>query len=335
MPPRKTAVRPAAKAICAIFGLDTFLAERALTQALTRHLGAERGEAVEVLRGDEVSWTRVLETFRTPSLFSPRRAVVVRGAEQLKEGEEGIGAGLADPPPGTLLVLQAAKPDRRTTVWKRVMEMADVVSAEPLKGRALREYVLREIAERRLAIPEEGLAELLERVGQDLRRLMSELDKLEAFGAGRGALTAEEVAAVLGRGLARPLYRLADAFAERDVALTLELIEECLEEGEAGLRILGALHRTLRHLRGAQAVAGTRVASEALRSRLGVLPFKVQALLDASRRWSEADLSRAQAALKQADGRLKASADARVALTVVVALTAKATPRGPQPPRRR
>ena len=57
----------------------------------------------------------------------------------------------------------------------------------------------------------EGVEELIDRVGQDLRRLMGEVDKLEAFGAGERSLSAEDVAAVLGRGLGRPLYLLGDA----------------------------------------------------------------------------------------------------------------------------
>ena len=50
---------------------------------------------------------------------------------------------------------------------------------------------------------------------QDLRRLLGEVDKLEAFREGQDALRAEDVAAVLGRGMARPLYLLSDAIAAR------------------------------------------------------------------------------------------------------------------------
>ena len=49
----------------------------------------------------------------------------------------------------------------------------------------------------------------MEAVGQDLRRLMGELDKLEAFAIGRKEpLTADDVSAVLGRALGQPIYRM-------------------------------------------------------------------------------------------------------------------------------
>ena len=56
----------------------------------------------------------MLEAARTGSLFAPRRAVVVRGADALKGEDDAV----VDLPrrtraPGVVLVLMAAKPDKR------------------------------------------------------------------------------------------------------------------------------------------------------------------------------------------------------------------------------
>ena len=149
-------------------------------------MGGDRADAVQVLRGDEASWARVMEAARTGSLFATRRAVVVRGADALKgEGDE-LGAYLDDPSPEALLVFMAARPDKRRTVWKRLLERARVHTAEPLRGRAARAFVADQVRRRQLPLREDGLEELFEQVGQDLRRLMGELDKLEAFASVNG-----------------------------------------------------------------------------------------------------------------------------------------------------
>jgi len=136
----------------------------------------------------------VLEAARTGSLFASRRAVVVRGADGIKgEGDE-LPAYLDDPSPDARLVFMAGKPDKRKTVWKKLLERAQSHSAEPLKGRAARGYVADQVRRRKLALREDAFEELFERVGQDLRRLMGELEKLEAFAEGHaGPLSAEEV----------------------------------------------------------------------------------------------------------------------------------------------
>jgi DNA polymerase-3 subunit delta len=306
-------------------GVDSFLAEEALERIVGEVLGGELGGAVQVWRGEEASWSRVVDNVSMRSLFADRRALVVRGAEGLKgEGEE-VTAYLKDPTPGVFLVLLARKADRRRAVWKAVLDGAEVIAAEPLRGRALRSFVAERLRQRGLRLAEDALQELLERVGQDLRRLMGEVDKLEAFRGGEKTLSAEDVAKVLGRGMARPLYRLSDATSERDASLVLELVGELLDEGEQAPLIVGTMHRALRQVRAALAMTEARVPREAIASKL--LPpnmsFKLPALLEAARRWSEPELRKAVAALGAADLAVKTSVDPRVALAGAVASTVR------------
>jgi DNA polymerase-3 subunit delta len=326
--------KPASRAtsIVAILGADSYRAEVGLREALTAAQLADQPDALQAFRGDETTWTRLVDVVRTGSLFAARRAVIVRGADQLKgEGEEMVGL-LADPPEDVVLILVAGKVDKRKTLWKRITEGATVVDAEPLKGRSLQSFVGTEIRRRGLKIDEDGQTELLERVGQDLRRLIGELEKLDAFAGPGGRLSAEDVAKVLGRGIARPLYRLSDAMMERRLSEVLLLVEERLEDGEPAQRILATLHRSVRQTRAARALQAARAPREQLAARLGVPPFKIGEVMDAARRWSEDELRRAVAALSRADRRMKTGSDPRVALVAAVAEAcapaASARPRG-------
>jgi DNA polymerase-3 subunit delta len=306
-----------AAGVYAVVGADSYLAERAVERLLREAIGdGPADDAVQRLRGEETTWARLLDLARTRSLFADRRALLVRAAEAIKGSDEGVAEYLADPTPGVTLILLAAKPDKRKGVWKKLLESAEVVAAEPLKGRALRGQVAEELRKRGLELDDEGLEELIERVGQDLRRLVGEIEKLRAFADEGTKLTASDVVAVLGRGIARPLYVLADALASRRRELALQLLDEALEEGEAPVYVLGALHRSLRQMK---AVRGFRQTSWGeIASRLRVPPFKVKDLVEAGRLWSDAGLREAFVALGQADRQIKASADARVALAVAV-----------------
>jgi DNA polymerase-3 subunit delta len=306
--------------IQAVVGPDTYLAEEALETILARVVGEDRDESVQVVYGDETKWEDLVASAQTGSLFVAQRAIVVRRADQLKGDEERIGAYAEDPSPDATLILMAPKPDRRRSVWKKLLPKAEVHSAQPKKGRALRAHVEGELRRRGLRLAPEGLEELIDRVGQDLRRLMGEVDKLEAFGAGQKSLSAEDVAAVLGRGLGRPLYLLGDAIAARRMATSLELIDELMGDGEEGLRILATLHRSLRQVRAAAALREAGVRSDEIGRRLlpGNMQFKARSLVDASRQWTDGDLRRAFVALGRADRQIKRGADAETALAAAV-----------------
>lgn len=323
MPPARGARQ---STVIAILGADSYRAEAGLRQVLMAAGFADADAALQTFRGEETTWVKVTDAARTGSLFAPRRAVVVRGADQVKgEGDEML-AFLADPPEDVVLVLLAAKPDKRRTLWKKITESATLVEADPLKGRALQSFVASEVKQRGLRIAEDGITELLDRVGQDLRRLVGELDKLEAF-AGKGALSAEDVARVMGRGIARPLYRVSDAMMERRRADVLLLIEERLDDGEPAQRLLATLHRAVRQARVARALLASRASRDELVAKLGVPPFKVGDVMDAARRWSEPDLRNAVAALSRADRRMKTGCDPRLALVAAVAEACAPAPR--------
>jgi DNA polymerase III subunit delta len=296
------------------------LAEEALQALLPSAVGDDREGALAVLRGEETSWARLIDNVGMGSLFAERRAVVVRGAEGLKGDGDELTAYLEDPTPGVTLILLAAKPDRRRAVWKRILEKTSVVSAEPPKGRALRTLVAERLRQRQLRLDDEAQEELIEHVGQDLRRLMGEIDKLEAFALGTTkTLTAEDVASVMGRGTAPPLYKLGDALQKRRAGEVLELLQALLEEGEPPQLLLATLHRSLRQLRGALWLRERRASREEVISRLGILPFKAGDVMEACRGWTDAELGRAFAALGRADRRVKTGVAAEVALAAAVA----------------
>lgn len=284
-------------------------------------MGEDRTDAVQVFRGDETGWGRVVEAARTGSLFAARRAVVVRNADAIKgEGEE-LASYLADPSPDVALIVMAARPDKRKKPWKGLMARAEVVSADPLKPAAVKARVRDEVRHRVLPLEHAAVEELIEAVGQDLRRLMGELEKLEAFAIGRkGNLTADDVSAVLGRGIGQPLYKMADALSARRPDTVLAMMEVALDETVPSLVVLSALHRALRQVRAAGAMRQARMSSDAIAARLlpPNLKFKIDSLIAAVRLWPEEDLKTAIAAFDRADRLVKNSADPRAALTVAV-----------------
>lgn len=262
----------------------------------------------------------MLDAARMRSLFAPRRVVIVRNAEALKGPDDDLAPYLDDPTPGVALVFVAAKPDKRRTAWKKLLDKAETVSAEPLKGQRLLARIHEELRRRKLVLDAFGIEELNERVGQDLRRLMGELDKLEAFGQGQ-RLSAADVAAVLGRGMARPFYLMGDAFAERDLTKALEMVSGLLEDGEEAPMIVGALYRSARQLRAVKALRDERASREETVARLKLPPnlaFKLPALQQAAARWSDEELKTALRAFGRADRRVKSGTAASIALTAAL-----------------
>lgn len=303
-------------------GYDSFVAEEALEGILLEAVGKQRDDGVSVFHGDETSWGRILESARTRSLFVSRRAIVVRGADGLRGDHAALEAYLDDPAPDVAIALVARKVDGRKQPWKLLSQRGTIHKAVTPRGRALEGWLREALSERGLRLTPDGEVELRERVGQDLRRLSGELDKLEAWKDKGKPLDAAAVAAIIGRGMAPPFYVFGDAVAERDVARSLELSEDMLEAGESAPGLIATMYRSLRQLRMLKALEAERRPPDELVKALGLpanMAFKLKILRGAARRWPEGELRRALAALAAADRLLKlGGSDPRVVVTQAV-----------------
>src|SRR5437762_6272083 len=179
----------------------------------------------------------------TPPMLATRRAVVVRGLEQLKKTaklRQELLRYLESPNPTTLLVLvQAAgePPDpelvRRTTA----------VAVEPLPPARVERWMAHRARQLALTLAPEAGALLRDETGSDLAALARKLGKLAALaGGGAQPATREDVAALVGVRRGETLQDLVDATLERRAADAARLIAPVLEQsGMSGVRMLTAL----------------------------------------------------------------------------------------------
>lgn len=181
----------------------------------------------------------------TPPMLAARRAVVIRGLEELKKTSkvrQELVRYLGSASPTTLLVLvqgagEAPDPE--------IARGATTVAAEPLPPARVRKWVAHRAAQLELTLEPDATELLVATVGNDLGALARELDKLAALAAGRAA-SRDDVAAVVGVRRGETLQDLVDAALERRAAAAAQLVEPVLEQGGmTGVRMLTALGTAL------------------------------------------------------------------------------------------
>lgn len=325
--------------IVLIAGQDSLRADRALAATLQ----SRSVDPAEIIRiwGDESSFTDVFAAAMSRSLFSEKTVVVVRRAEKLRGGgkeeeedPEGEGAEAA-PDPGagrkgaskagsqvpdlpeldasSLLILVARKADKRFGIWKKISKVAEVIDAEYFKGKSLGMAAAAEAKGLGLRIADDLLKDVVDQSGPSLGRIVSELEKMVLY---QGGTPSADGVAVTS---APPLYLLADALMVKDKRKSLELLDEALRQGEAGLRVLATLHSTVRRLALFRAMRQSGVSATDAGAQLGIFPFKVADTDRAARSWSDSEVARALAMFAEVDRRLKLSAPAVPLLTHAVA----------------
>ena len=291
-----------------VTGKEEFLNERTVAAArdAVRRVDAEA----------ELSETRAsgltlaeLGELSAPSLFSSTRCVVVRGLEDLpEESVDGLLGYAAEPSEDVALVLVHGGGPKGSGVLTKLRKLGSVTEArsEELRASDIPGFVAQEVRAHGATIDADAARSLVSAVGQDLRSLASAAHQLTNDFPGE-RLTEERVRRYFGGRAEAKSFAVADAAFAGNRRGALEELRWALETGTAPVLVTSAFAGNARGIaRYHGAPRGMRDAD--LARELGVPPWKVRSVRDASRAWSEAAIARAIRAVAKADAEVKGAA---------------------------
>ena len=172
------------------------------------------------------------------------------GADGTGRLEEILKNGL---PAGNCLIFTAEAVDKRKKLYKIIEELGVVHYFGEVKGEAAQKGMLQKEAQKLLdrygkkLSPAAWIA-LGKKTGFELRRSMSELDKLISFIGERSIVEKEDVEEVVGKTKEDEIFALTNALSEKNQLAALEALKNLLDQGIHHLIILTMMVREIRFL---------------------------------------------------------------------------------------
>jgi DNA polymerase-3 subunit delta len=286
-------------------GPEPLLRDDAREALLSTVLGdADRNFNFDRLEGGSATAGGLEDAVRALPVFAARRLVLLREpeggrrrADALLEALARVVAELPDPPE-TVLVVSAAKADKRARWVKAFSEPAARIDCEAPRGRALPAFVRSEAKRQGVSLGRGAAEALAERVGPQLLLLRRELEKA-ALVAGPGSkVEAAHVAEVVGVSVEEPVWDLTDAIGTGRVGDALAVLGRLEAGGAPAPVLLGALASHFRKL--ARVRAGGKVGGH---------PFAVRKLEEQAGRYSLPGLRACLRSIHDTDEILKGRGD--------------------------
>ncbi len=299
-----------------VAGPEHFLADQAVA-AIGEAVASQTGECVRSFyHGDETDLATVLDTLRTPDLFSPARLIIISPAARFVEKYDArLAAYVAAPADASHLVLVLEKTDGRKKLTKTVEKAGGLVACKRLYDRDLIPWITARAKAMGRSIDSGAASLLAEFLGPDLAMLAAELDKLAVFAGGRKKITAAAVQEVSLRDRGHEIYELTDAIGRRQPARALAVLEGLLERGGKETGILFGVARHMRRLWTVKEQIGKGVKAVDAARKVGV-NFYVDQFLAQVSTFGLRELRYNCSALLRCDASLKNSviADKRILL---------------------
>lgn len=249
------AAAKSAAPVLLVFGEDEFAVKqraRQIYQQWTEELGGMDHEIIDASVNNSGEALKALaklrEALQTLPFFGGGKVVWLQNCNFLADDRTGSSAAVTE----TLaevaqelktfswqnvrLLISAAKVDKRKVFFKTLDKLGTV---ETFAGWSVDDrdwadqaesWARKAIRERSKEISEEGLAELISRVGPNARQLDSEIEKLSLYVGTRAEITLEDVSAICTRNKMARAFALGDALGDRDLPRLLRRLDEELWE---------------------------------------------------------------------------------------------------------
>jgi len=254
-----------------LHGAEEFRRSEAVAKLKSRMMSDGVGDLnIVILDGRKVGLNELIDACKVIPFLADRRMVIVEGllqrigprtssrAKQSKgrsatagEGDyaEKLAAYLPDLPPFTRLVFVESKLLARNhpiLAGARDSSEAYVREFKPLSGGQLQDWIRRRSREKGADISRDAVSMLVSFVGDNLRLLDRELEKLAGLVNYSRLITSDEVKALVTAARDTNVFALVDALGLRNRARAVQQLQELLASGASALYLLAMMARQVR-----------------------------------------------------------------------------------------
>ncbi len=279
---------------------------------------------IVTLDGRALKPGELLSVCSTMPFLGGRRLVVVEGllrrfesarstGKRREEGGSREGAGpwkglpaaLPELPDSTTLVFADGELGAGNALLRLLAPIAETREFPSLRQRAVPDWIRTRTAKLKLDIAPRAVSLLAELVGNDLRTLSQELEKLGVYVQGR-RIEEEDVRALVSDAREASILAMVDAVVEGRTNVAYRLLADLRDGGFSSMRLLTMITRQYRHLVLAKELMLARLSPAEIGQRLEIRSsFALGKVMEQSQRYSMPQLEAGFVRLLEADAAIK------------------------------
>ncbi|MGD0766271.1 MAG: DNA polymerase III subunit delta [Dehalococcoidia bacterium] len=245
----------------------------------------------------------LLARFEAPRSQGRRRDE--KGSRDSTAPWKSLPALLPDLPETTTLVLIDGKLGGGNPLLKLLAPLATVREFRPLRQREVPEWIRTRARTTGISISPGAVNLLADLIGNDLRLLVQELDKLSMYARER-QVEEDDVHSLVSGAREASVFNMVDAAVEGRGDLAVRLVQQLQAEGASPTYLLTMIIRQYRHLILAKELLLARLSASEIGQRLGInSDFALRKVLEQATRYPLPRLEAAYHSLLEADAAIK------------------------------
>lgn len=193
--------------------------------------------------GDSIDELEVISTSDTMPFFADRRVILIEDSGWLKSANDKIAEYLKNIPEYTIFIFVEDEIDKRNKVYKQISSLGYVCECARAKQGDLISWVAKRIAMDNKKITKENAIYFIEKVGDDMNTIASELEKVIYYAIDRDVIEKTDIDAVCITEITGKIFEMIDAIGRKEQKKALDLYYDLIATREAPMKILYMLSR--------------------------------------------------------------------------------------------
>jgi DNA polymerase-3 subunit delta len=187
---------------------------------------AEAGFNLTVFYGRDADWAAVVNACRRYPMFAERQVVLLKEAQQMKDIDRLEGYA-ENPLASTIFVVgyKGKTLDKRTKFYKLLKQSAEIFNSEKIKDYKLGEWIGEFVNSKGYKINSKAIILLEEHIGNDLNRIVNEIEKLTLNLKGKKEITEDDIEEFIGISKEYNVFELQAAIAMKDLAKAIKILQ--------------------------------------------------------------------------------------------------------------
>ncbi len=292
------------------FGEEEFLIQEAVDLIISKVVDpGARDFNFNTLYCKDTSSSELVNLCQTLPFLSEKRLVIAKEIDVFKAADlEELIPYLNDPSPSTCLLMLSNQPR---------FEKKAVTSAVEAHGAVTRFYALldREIVAwieewartRGLSIRRDAAQFLWQTLGNDLQKIINELEKVRISLKEKKILTLDDVKTVVGDFREYSSFDLAAAIGQKNSEKAFLILSRLIQEGEAPVGLLGSIAWNFRRLMQAKTMEAAGVRPDDITKKLRIIFHQAGLFKEQMRCYTLDELREVFAVMLSTDKALKSS----------------------------
>jgi DNA polymerase-3 subunit delta len=187
---------------------------------------SEAGFNLSVFYGKDANWSDIVNACMRYPMFAERQVVLLKEAQQMKDIDK-LENYIEHPLASTVFVVSYKEKtlDKRTRLYKTIKKDGEVFTSEKIKEYKLVEWVTEYIKAQDFSMSQKGVLLLADHLGNDLNRIVHELEKITVNLGQRKTITEDDIEKYVGVSKEYNAFELQAAMSKKDLAKAIRIIQ--------------------------------------------------------------------------------------------------------------